>query len=45
MVFLLTKLAPDPPRLLTNVNKKMVFLMKASLILAVIEVGLAAELS
>ena len=34
MVFLLTKFAPDPPllpRLLMNVNKKMVFLMKASL--------------
>ena len=31
MVFLLTKLSPDPPRLLTNVNKKMFFLLKASL--------------
>ena len=31
MFFLLTKLAPDPPPLLTNVNNKMVFLLKASL--------------
>ena len=33
MFFLLTKHAPDtpPPRFLTNVNKKMFFLMKASL--------------